>query len=49
VPWELVGTSGEEDLATRRLTVRCLQLGDGSLRETDGDAGALAFVSRATG
>jgi prolyl-tRNA synthetase len=47
VPWEVVGTSGEQDLATGGLPVRCLQLGDGSLPETDDDAGALAYIARA--
>ena len=47
VPWELVGASGEEDLATSGLTVRCLQLSDGSLPETDDDPGAFAYVARA--
>jgi prolyl-tRNA synthetase len=47
LPWELVGTAGEQDLATSGLTVRCLQLSDGSLPETDDDAGALAYVARA--
>jgi prolyl-tRNA synthetase len=47
LPWEFVGTSGEQDLATSGLTVRCLQLGDGSLPETDHDAGVLAYVARA--
>jgi prolyl-tRNA synthetase len=47
IPWELVGTAGEQDLATSGLTVRCLQLGDGSLPETDDDAGVLAYVARA--
>jgi prolyl-tRNA synthetase len=47
LPWELVGTAGEQDLATSGLTVRCLQLGDGSLPDTDDDAGALAYVARA--
>jgi prolyl-tRNA synthetase len=47
LPWELVGVSGEQDLATNALTVRCLQLPDGSLPETDDDAGALAYVARA--
>jgi prolyl-tRNA synthetase len=47
IPWELVGTAGEQDLATSGLTVRCLQLSDGSLAETDDDAGALAYVARA--
>src|ERR1700682_5397604 len=47
VPWKLVGASGEQDLATSGLTVRCLQLSDGSLPETDDDAGALAYIARA--
>jgi prolyl-tRNA synthetase len=47
LPWELVGASGEQDLATAGLTVRCLQHTDGSLPETDDDAGALAYVARA--
>jgi prolyl-tRNA synthetase len=47
VPWEVVGTAGEQDLAIGGLTVRCLQLGDGSLPETDDDAGALAYIARA--
>lgn len=47
LPWQLVGASGEQDLATSGLTVRCLQLSDGSLPQTDDDAGALAYVARA--
>jgi prolyl-tRNA synthetase len=47
LPWESVGTSGESELATSGLTVRCLQLSDGSLPQTDDDAGALAYVARA--
>ena len=47
LPWELIGTAGEQDLATSGLTVRCLQLSDGSLPDTDHDAGALAYVARA--
>jgi prolyl-tRNA synthetase len=47
VPWQVVGTTGEQDLATSGLTVRCLQLDDGSLPDTDHDAGALAYVARA--
>jgi hypothetical protein len=43
-----MGLAGRaEDLATSGLTVRCLQLSDGSLPETDHDAGALAYVARA--
>jgi prolyl-tRNA synthetase len=47
VPWELLGAEGEADLAAGGLTVRCLQGGDGSLPESDDDAGALAYVARA--
>jgi prolyl-tRNA synthetase len=47
VPWELVGTAGEQDLATSGITVRCLQLGDGSLPESDHDPGVLAYLARA--
>jgi prolyl-tRNA synthetase len=47
VPWEVVGVAGEEDLATNGMTVRCLQLSDGSLPETDDDPGALAYIARA--
>ena len=47
VPWDVVGPSGEDDLAASGLTVRCLQLGDGALPDTDDDAGAFAFVARA--
>ena len=47
LPWVLVGASGEQDLASSGLTVRCLQLSDGSLPETDDDSGALAYVARA--
>jgi prolyl-tRNA synthetase len=47
VPWEVVGPAGEEDLATSGLTVRCLQLADGSLPDTDHDAGVLAYIAKA--
>jgi prolyl-tRNA synthetase len=47
LPWKGVGTVGEQDLAASGLTVRCLQLSDGSLPGTDHDAGALAYVARA--
>jgi prolyl-tRNA synthetase len=47
LPWELVGDLGEQDLATSGLTVRCLQLRDGSLPETQDDAGAVSYVARA--
>lgn len=47
VPWELVGDAGEADLAIGGLTVRCLQRSDGSLPESDDDAGVLAYIARA--
>ena len=47
VPWQVIGAKGEEELATDALTVRCLQRDDGTLPETDSDAGALAYVARA--
>lgn len=47
VPWHMIGTSGEEDLAAGSLTVRCLQLPDGSLPGNDDEEGALAYVARA--
>jgi prolyl-tRNA synthetase len=47
LPWKLVGTAGEHDLATSAITVRCLQLGDGSLPDSDDDDGAIAYCARA--
>jgi len=47
LPWELVGTSGEQNLANSGLTLRCLQRSDGSLPEADDDPGVLAYVARA--
>ena len=47
LPWELIGTAGEQDLATSGVTVRCLQRSDGSLPDADDDAGVLAYVARA--
>ncbi len=47
LPWELIGTAGEQDLATSGVRVRCLQRSDGSLPDADDDAGVLAYVARA--
>ncbi|WP_101946948.1 proline--tRNA ligase [Mycobacterium sp. 3519A] len=47
LPWKTVGVAGEQDLATRGLTVRCLHRADGSLPDTDHDDDALAYVARA--
>ena len=38
---------GRRDLAAGGVTVRCLQRDDGTLPDTDDDAGALAYVARA--
>src|ERR1700737_4015566 len=40
LPWELVGTSGEQDLATGGPTVRCVQLGEGARPDTHHAGGA---------
>jgi prolyl-tRNA synthetase len=45
--WGLIGVAGEEDLATSGLTVRCLQLPDGSLPDTEDDPDVVAYVARA--
>jgi prolyl-tRNA synthetase len=47
VPWKAVGIVGEERLAADGLTVRCLQNIDGTLPDSDDDAGVLAYVARA--
>ncbi|HVA74009.1 MAG TPA: proline--tRNA ligase [Acidimicrobiales bacterium] len=47
VPWGEVGEAGELELATSSLTVRCLQLADGGLAESDDEVGLQAVVGRA--
>jgi prolyl-tRNA synthetase len=47
VRWASIGEAGEAELAAGGLTVRCLQRDDGSLPESDGDSGLLAYVARA--
>jgi len=47
VPWAEVGVAGEERLAADGLTVRCLQNSDGTLPDSDHDAGLVAYVARA--
>ena len=44
VPWRVVGTSGEQDLAAAGVTVRCLQSADGGVPD---DEDGLAYVARA--
>jgi prolyl-tRNA synthetase len=47
VPWAELGVAGEERLAGDGLTVRCLQNSDGTLPDSDHDAGLVAYVARA--
>ena len=47
VPWDVVGAPVRRTWPRSGLTVRCLQLGDGALPDTDDDAGAIAYVGRA--
>lgn len=44
LPWDVVGTSGEKDLAAVGLTVRCLQSSDGGLPD---DVAGVAYVAKA--
>ena len=46
-PWASIGESGEDRLAADGVTVRCLQLGDGTLPAGDDDTDAIAYVARA--
>jgi prolyl-tRNA synthetase len=47
LPWDVLGEAGEEDLATQGVSVRCLQLPDGSLAESEDESGLVAVVARA--
>jgi prolyl-tRNA synthetase len=47
IPWSTVGLEGEQRLAGKGVTVRCLQRDDGSLPAPDDDEGLVAFVARA--
>ena len=47
VPWSAVGVEGEQLLAGKGVTVRCLQRTDGSLPRADEDDDLVAFVARA--
>jgi len=47
IPWDAVGTDGEQELAQSGVTVRCLVRDDGSLPESETDAGLVALVARA--
>jgi prolyl-tRNA synthetase len=47
VPWEAVGVAGEVELANQGFSVRCLQAADGTLSESEDEAGLLAVVAKA--
>jgi prolyl-tRNA synthetase len=45
--WDRLGPSGELELASAGITVRCLQRADGSIPESDTEPGLTAFLARA--
>ena len=45
--WNLLGPSGELELASAGITVRCLQRADGSMPESDTEPGLTAILARA--
>jgi prolyl-tRNA synthetase len=47
LPWDLVGTEGEAELATSGVTVRCLTREDGSVPGSEDEPGLVAYVARA--
>jgi prolyl-tRNA synthetase len=46
IPWDTVGVEGEAELAQASVSVRCLRRADGSLPESDDEAGLVAVVAR---
>jgi prolyl-tRNA synthetase len=44
--WDLVGAEGERELKTQAMTVRCLQRADGSIPDSDTEAGLVCFVAK---
>jgi prolyl-tRNA synthetase len=47
LPWAAVGEAGEDELGADGLSVRCLRRADGSLAESDDEAGLMAVVAKA--
>jgi prolyl-tRNA synthetase len=47
IAWDRVGPGGERTLLDRGVSVRCLQREDGSIPESDDEAGLVAIVARA--
>jgi prolyl-tRNA synthetase len=46
IPWDVVGTEGEAELAQAGVSVRCLRRADGSLPESDAETDLIAVVAR---
>jgi prolyl-tRNA synthetase len=46
VPWSVVGTDGEAQLATSAVTIRCLVRPDGTLPQSDDEPDLLAVTAR---
>jgi prolyl-tRNA synthetase len=47
IPWARLGERGEEELASRGVSVRCLQMPDGSLAEAEDASDLVAVVAKA--
>jgi len=47
VPWDAVGSAGEQRLAADGITVRCLLNSDRTLPDSEDDAGVVAYAARA--
>ena len=46
IEWDLLRVSGERELRTRAITVRCLTRTDGSMPSSEDDPGLIAYVAR---
>ncbi|MEZ5180118.1 MAG: hypothetical protein R2746_18030 [Acidimicrobiales bacterium] len=46
IPWRVLGEAGEAELAKDAVTVRCLQLPDGSVPRAEDDPDVVALVAR---
>jgi prolyl-tRNA synthetase len=47
IPWTVLGTDGERTLLDQGVSVRCLQREDGSLPQSEDEAGLVAILARA--
>ena len=46
VPWSAVGEPGEKEANGKAVTVRCLVREDGSMPDSDDEAGLIAIMGR---